>query len=334
VSTMEGLLGSPVEQDFVKSFREGPKVLIARIGGNKASRFLEATVFGMGGRKGFILIPEGSGGWGWHKFSDELRKVVDYLSAMVGCGLGSSFALEQKAGKVEGTSLGLATKWIGLSFAEVLRLNPITVGKVSSVGVLPSRLRDSPEESCDFLPVVRFAVEDQRTAVDCYSLESPPLDPLDKDQNHRPLGKESLPSSNLNFKSSNLRTWKQLVISFKLAMGRAVGKFMGRFFGSGLGWKHRYWLGPVSAETQSLLFEVSLWEDVGSAFYWGWVNKAFEDWPKLGSETLRLSFGPVFAELQNRPSGENHSGDVVGISFWGVVGVAFYWGWVDKAFED
>jgi hypothetical protein len=34
------------------------------------------------------------------------------------------------------------------------------------------------------------------------------------------------------------------------------------------------------------------------------------------------------------PSGENHSGDVAGISFWGVVGVAFYWGWVDKAFED
>jgi hypothetical protein len=49
VSTMEGLLGSQEEQDFVKSFREGPKVLIARIGDNKASRLLEATVFGMGG---------------------------------------------------------------------------------------------------------------------------------------------------------------------------------------------------------------------------------------------------------------------------------------------
>jgi hypothetical protein len=50
-----------------------------------------------------------------------------------------------------------------------------------SVGVLPSRLRDSLAESCDFLPVVRFAEEDQRMVVDCYSLESPPLDPLDKD---------------------------------------------------------------------------------------------------------------------------------------------------------
>jgi len=102
----------------------------------------------------------------------------------------------------------------------VLRSNPITaVKKVSNLGVLPSRLRDSLAESCDFLPVGRFAEEDQRMAVDCYSLESPPLDPLDKVQNHRPLGKKSLPSSNLNFKFSNLRTWKQLVISFKLAMG-------------------------------------------------------------------------------------------------------------------
>jgi hypothetical protein len=48
-------------------------------------------------------------------------------------------------------------------------------------GDLPSSLRDSSTEQCDFLPVVRFAEEDQRTAVDCYSLESPLLDPLDKD---------------------------------------------------------------------------------------------------------------------------------------------------------
>jgi len=48
---MEGLLGSPEEQDFVKSFREGLKVLIARIGGNKPGRVLEATIFEMGGWK-------------------------------------------------------------------------------------------------------------------------------------------------------------------------------------------------------------------------------------------------------------------------------------------
>jgi len=49
---------------------------------------------------------------------------------------------------------------------------------------------------------------------------------------------KSVPSLNLNFKYLNLRTWKQLVISFKLAMGRVAGKFLGRFFESGLGWKH------------------------------------------------------------------------------------------------
>jgi hypothetical protein len=74
------LLGFPEEQDFVKSFREGSKVLIARRGGNKAGRFLEATTLGLDGRKGSILIPEGRGGWGWLKFSDEPRNVVDFLS--------------------------------------------------------------------------------------------------------------------------------------------------------------------------------------------------------------------------------------------------------------
>jgi hypothetical protein len=69
---MEGLLVSPEEQDFVKSFREGLKVLIARIGGNKAGRFSEAIVFRMGGQKGFILILEGCGGWGWQKFSGDI----------------------------------------------------------------------------------------------------------------------------------------------------------------------------------------------------------------------------------------------------------------------
>jgi hypothetical protein len=57
VSTLEVLLGILKEQEFVKSFREGSKVLIARRGGNKARRFLEATNFGLGSRKGSIIIP-------------------------------------------------------------------------------------------------------------------------------------------------------------------------------------------------------------------------------------------------------------------------------------
>jgi hypothetical protein len=66
----------PEDQDFIKSFREGSKVLIARRGGNQVGRFFEVVAFGMGGRKGFILIPEDHGGWGWRKFSGELRMAI------------------------------------------------------------------------------------------------------------------------------------------------------------------------------------------------------------------------------------------------------------------
>jgi hypothetical protein len=128
-STLEVLLGFPEEQDFVKSFREGSKVLIARRGGNKARRFLEATTLGLGGRKGSILIPEGHGGWGWLKFSDKLRKFVDFLSISVGCGLSSSSTSEKKFVKGVRPTLGLAPKWTGPSFAEVLRSNSTIVAK-------------------------------------------------------------------------------------------------------------------------------------------------------------------------------------------------------------
>jgi hypothetical protein len=44
-STMESLLWFPGEKDFVRSFREGSKVLIVRRGGNIAGRFLEVAVY-------------------------------------------------------------------------------------------------------------------------------------------------------------------------------------------------------------------------------------------------------------------------------------------------
>jgi len=82
--TLENLVGYPKDQVFIKSFREGSRVLIARRWCNQAGRFLEAASFGMGGRKGFILIPEGRGGCSWIKFFDELRKAVVSFSALVG----------------------------------------------------------------------------------------------------------------------------------------------------------------------------------------------------------------------------------------------------------
>jgi hypothetical protein len=64
VLTVETLLGFPGEQEFIKSYRERPKILIARRGGNKDGRALEAAVFELGSQREFILIPEGRRGLG------------------------------------------------------------------------------------------------------------------------------------------------------------------------------------------------------------------------------------------------------------------------------
>jgi hypothetical protein len=109
-SMLETLLGFSGDHDFVKSFKEGSKLLITRRGENKAGQFLEAAAYGLGGRRGLILIPEGRGGWGWRKFSGELRTISVSLS--VGCGLGLS-ALDKKGGKVEGTKLSTGLDSLG-----------------------------------------------------------------------------------------------------------------------------------------------------------------------------------------------------------------------------
>jgi hypothetical protein len=208
-SSLEVVLGLPAEQDFVKSFREGSKVLIARRGGNKVGRFLEATTFGLGGLKGSIVIPEGRGGWGWLKFSDELRNVVYFFSASVGGGPGSSSTSEKKAVKDVRPTLGLAPKWTGSSFAEVLRSDSTTVAKtIPIVGDGRSWLRASLAAHCelDLFPAVWHAEAGTRSAVDCFSLESHPLDLLDKDRFVRPQGKHS----RLNFENSRLRMWRKL----------------------------------------------------------------------------------------------------------------------------
>jgi hypothetical protein len=47
-SMLEILLGFREDQEFIKSFREGSKILIAWRGGNHTGHFLEAAVFGVG----------------------------------------------------------------------------------------------------------------------------------------------------------------------------------------------------------------------------------------------------------------------------------------------
>jgi hypothetical protein len=145
----------------------------------------------------------------------------------VGCGLGSSSTSGKKAVKDVRPTLGLAPKWMGPSFAEVLRSDSTTAAKTMPiVGGGCSCLRASLAEPCEFdlLSAVWHAEADPRSAVDCFSLESHPLDLLEKDQNVRPLGKEN----------SRLRTWRKLGLGFYLALGRAVRRVLVRFVGLGL----------------------------------------------------------------------------------------------------
>jgi hypothetical protein len=237
---LEILLGLPEDQDFIKSFREGLKVLIARRGGNQVGLFLEATAFGMGGQKGFIWIPKGRGGWGRHKFFSELRKAAVYLSTKVGCRFGSSLALVKKDRKEEEVRSGLPPFWKGPSFVEVLRLGSVSaVKKVPIVGGRLSGWMASLAEQCalDLLPTVWHAEIELRSAVDYFSMESPPLDLLDKDRHLCPQGKKLLSRSNLKFENSKMRMWSKLGTEFNLALGLAVRKLLDQYVGSGLGRK-------------------------------------------------------------------------------------------------
>jgi len=79
-------------------------------------------VFGLGGWRGFILIPEGLGGWGWRKFFGELSKISTFLFAAVGCGSESSVAMVSLGGKKEEETLGLSSSFVLLgSLQEVGR---------------------------------------------------------------------------------------------------------------------------------------------------------------------------------------------------------------------
>jgi hypothetical protein len=208
--------------------------LIAQRGSNHAGRFLEAAIFGLGGWKGLILILEGRGGWGWLKFSDELRKAVVFLSAKMDCGARSPYVSVNNEGKEEEAKMGMFPCRKGPSFVEVLRS-----GSVPFVGDSRSRLSAASAEPCvlDFLLSVRHAEDDLRTAVDCFSLESPPLELLDKVQLICPLGKKLLSHSNLKFEFSKRRMWRKLGNGSNLALGQAVRNILGRFVETGLGCK-------------------------------------------------------------------------------------------------
>jgi hypothetical protein len=256
---MENLLDCPEDQEFIKSFREGLKIVITWRGSNQAGRFLEVAVFGMGGRKGFILIPESRGGWGWIKFSVEMRKAATFLSAIIDSSYGSLTGLVKNEGKKEEPKMGLAPYWKGPSFVEVLRS-----GSSSIMGGSQSRLFHASVEPCDLdlLPLVRQAEEELRMAVDCFSLEAPRPVLMGIDRPFCPPGKKSLAHPNLNFKISKRRTWSKLVIGSNLSLGRAVIELLARFVGTSLGHHSCFRLArlfpqPVLSRPLSILPEIS-----------------------------------------------------------------------------
>jgi hypothetical protein len=174
VSTMEVLMGGHGLSDFVKSFRDGAKVTIVRIGGNTNGRFVEVAVYGVGVQRGFLRIPEGRGGWGWLKFISELHKAIEVLGSSVGCGFGVSSPKEKARGKV-GDCMGNAAG--PLSFAEAVR-SPLTFHAFGG------RILVSQEEVAwceeEQFPIKERSCAIVRRAVDCSAWETH-FDPVGKD---------------------------------------------------------------------------------------------------------------------------------------------------------
>jgi hypothetical protein len=158
----------------------------------------------------------------------------------VGSGLGSSSSSTKKDAKVLRPSLGLASKWTGPSFAEVLCLVPtITVKKLPFMGGLRFGLRASSKEPGALVPLLASTHDEQvlSLAVGCIDLESRPPDPFVKDRSLDSLGKKPPPCSNSKFERSMMRTWSKLVNGLKMVFGRAFRKFLGRLVRFGLGRK-------------------------------------------------------------------------------------------------
>ncbi|XP_062148491.1 uncharacterized protein LOC133857298 isoform X1 [Alnus glutinosa] len=264
-STLKILLGFLGDQDFVKSFREGSKLLIAHRGENKAGQFLEAAAFGLGGRKGFILIPEGHRGWGWHKFSGVLKLVPVSLFASVDPG---------------NISLNATVKQEGPSYGAVLRsFSDFIAKELPFKGGCLSGLRVPLAELCalDLFPALRSTVPKvSRTVVDCSILGLPlvihppgkkqapircsSFDPTNMGLLLHPLGKKKTHtthfvrgavSTSLN---SNLHMWFRMFLGFNLALGLAIGKFLGCAAGPDSGSKHkRVRLGRVLPKPKPLV---------------------------------------------------------------------------------
>jgi hypothetical protein len=163
--TMENLQWCPEEKDFIRSFREGSKVLIVRRGANAAGRFLEVAVYGVGGRRGIIFIPEGRDGRSWRSFVLELDKISAFLKVPLRFGVGRPATVLEKTRRngdiaIGGYDPGDPSRALGKdgapSFATVLRSGPshLEVERTLSQPAIPlaEDKGDCPEKQK--LPVV------------------------------------------------------------------------------------------------------------------------------------------------------------------------------------
>jgi hypothetical protein len=154
----------------------------------------------LGGRRWLILIPEGRGGWGWRKFSGELR--TDSVSLSVGCGLGLS-ASDKKDGKVEGAKLSTGLDSLGATegspfsggFSTGVKLGkgtgPPSFAEVVRSGATDSALgcRSPGHKSgswdaakvVDVRSVAGWCDLKKQPLVDCSAMEKQAPDPLGKD---------------------------------------------------------------------------------------------------------------------------------------------------------
>jgi hypothetical protein len=157
-STMENLQWFPGE-DFIRSFREGSKVLIVRLGGNAAGRFLEVAVYGVGGRRGIIFIPKGCDGRGWRSFVLDLGKISAFLKVLLRLGVVRLATVREKTRRDGDGAIGgfdpvdsarSFSKDGAPSFVEVLRSGPSCLEverKLSKPAVPLAKDRgDRPEE--------------------------------------------------------------------------------------------------------------------------------------------------------------------------------------------
>jgi hypothetical protein len=75
VSSMEALRVEGDTKEFCRTFRVGTTVHILHRRGNQHGRFLELSEYGDGGRRSFVILPEGRKGSGWAKCLSQLRRV-------------------------------------------------------------------------------------------------------------------------------------------------------------------------------------------------------------------------------------------------------------------